>query len=614
MHEPDDMALLREYAAHGSEAAFAELVSRRVGFVYSAALRQVGDPHQAREIAQAVFVILAQKAGRVSDKTNLTGWLFKTARFVALAQRRAANARRQREQEFHMRTDILNATADPVWELISPYLDEALMCLGEKDRQTVLLHYFDKKSFAEIGMSLGMGEVTARKRASRALERLRKFLTKRGVSSTTAIIAGAISANSVQAAPIGLAKIISAVAIAKGATAGGSTLILVKGALKFMAWTKTQADIVGVVIVGAVTYSVMQHQAQGKLRARNESLQQQMAQIQAENERLSKPPATTPHLPAPQIQMAVVATNAPPEENVASTNLYARLVGKDPKLTHDQVETYLNANGRSAANLLAAFRTSGNPVLLKEAMEKYPNDTQVAFEAAISKDLSPEEQRQWLNTFEKSAPDNALANYLSALNYFNSGQIDQGVQELNAASGKHFDDYTTGRIEDDMEAYLGAGYSMADAKVAACMQLMMPQLSQVKQLGRDTLDLANAYRQTGDNTSAQAALQMAENIGRQYANPSPGEPTISQLVGIWVAQHALQAMDPSAPYGNSGQTVQDQINQLAQQNTAVRTLNQQAEALLPAMSDQDWIIYKDRWLMFGEENAERWVVGKYGQP
>jgi hypothetical protein len=91
-------------------------------------------------------------------------------------------------------------------------------------------------------------------RVSRALEKLRKFFTKRGVDSTTAIIAGAISANSVQAAPVGLAKTISAVAITKGATA--STLTLVKGAMKIMAWTKAKTVIIAgatVLIAAGVT-------------------------------------------------------------------------------------------------------------------------------------------------------------------------------------------------------------------------------------------------------------------------------------------------------------------------------------------------------------------------
>src|ERR1035441_1329058 len=151
MQAMDDMTLLREYATRHSEAAFAELVSRRVNFVYSAALRQVRDPHLAEEITQAVFIILAQKAGRISDKTILAGWLFKTTRFAALAQIRGDAKRRRREQEAHMQTELQPTAPDLFWEQMSPLLDEALASLGEADRQAVLLRFFENQSLAEVG-------------------------------------------------------------------------------------------------------------------------------------------------------------------------------------------------------------------------------------------------------------------------------------------------------------------------------------------------------------------------------------------------------------------------------------------------------------------------------
>ncbi|HTA30535.1 MAG TPA: hypothetical protein VK731_08610 [Candidatus Cybelea sp.] len=380
-----------------------------------------------------------------------------------------------------------------------------------------------------------------------------------------------------------------------------------------MAWTKAQTAIVSVVIVGMATYSIIQHQAQSELRQQNESLQRQIIQLQTGNKQpKTEPVPQTPHLPAPQMRMAASAAPSTTEDSQA-TNFYARLKDKPTKLTHEQIEAYLKANGRNAANLLAAFRTSGDPALLQEAMQKYPADPQVAFEAVLDKDLSPEEQRQWLNTFEKSAPDNAVANYLSALNYFNSGQIDQGVQELSAASGKQFNDYTLSRYQDDEEAYLAAGYSQADAEAIASMQETVPQLAQLKQLGRDTVDLANAYNQAGDTASAQAVLQMAANLGRSYANPTIGEPVISQLVGMAIETIAFNAMDPNSPYGGNGQTVQDQLDQLAQQKTAIQQLFQQADPLRQTMSDQDWIIYTDRRMLFGEVAAAQWIVSKYGR-
>lgn len=240
----DDLALLREYAANNSETAFAELVERRVGFVYAAALRQVCDPHLAEEVTQAVFIILAQKAGKISDKTVMAGWLFKTTRYAAIAQTREIVKRQRRELEAHMQNELSAAAPDPLWEQMSPLLDEALATLGETDRQAVLLRFFENKSLAEVGSALGTGEDTARKRVSRALEKLHRYFNKRGVSSTTAIIAGTLTANSVHAAPVALAKAVTATAITKGAAAGGSTLTLIKGALKIMAWTKAKTAVV----------------------------------------------------------------------------------------------------------------------------------------------------------------------------------------------------------------------------------------------------------------------------------------------------------------------------------------------------------------------------------
>ena len=130
--------------------------------------------------------------------------------------------------------------------------------LRDKDRDAVVLRYFQNRSLQEVGAALGVEERAAQKRVARSLEKLRVFFAKRGVALTAGIIAGTVAQNSVHAAPAGLAKTISAVAITKGAAAGGSTLTLVKGALKIMAWTKIQtAGIAGAIALLAIGTTVV---------------------------------------------------------------------------------------------------------------------------------------------------------------------------------------------------------------------------------------------------------------------------------------------------------------------------------------------------------------------
>src|ERR1017187_8420035 len=206
MHETTDMDLLRQYADQNSDAAFAALVSRHVNLVYSAALRKAGNPHAAEEITQAVFIILAQKAGRIPDKTILPGWLYQTARLTAAGFLKREIRRVRREQEAYMQTELHADAPDETWQQLAPLLEDAMGQLGEKDRAAVVLRFFGGKSFAEVGTAAGVSENAAKKRVTRALEKLRKCFMKRGIASTAETIAGAISANSIQAAPAALAK------------------------------------------------------------------------------------------------------------------------------------------------------------------------------------------------------------------------------------------------------------------------------------------------------------------------------------------------------------------------------------------------------------------------
>ena len=607
----DDQQLLKQFAENHSEAAFGELVSRYVNLVYSTALRRTDfDAHLAHDVAQLVFTDLARKAPSLSQTVVLGGWLHRATLYAAAQLMRSDRRRRLREQEAAAMTALESETATD-WQAIRPALDEALDKLNRSDRDALLLRYFEQRSLAEIGSALGTNQDAAGKRVKRALEKLRVVLVQRGITTTAVALSTAISANAIQIAPVGLAATLTSTSLVSAAGATGITATL----FKIMALTKTQLTIGGIAIAALTVSLVAEHHSQATLRKENESLQQRIAQLnsdrQALADQLAQHRVAVPRLPAPAMQVSNSSASA--VDTLQSTNFYNRLKDKDFKLKLEQVESYLRSNGRSAASLLAAYRTTSDPALLSEAMRNFPDNPQVAFEAALRKDVSPEEQRRWIDALKKSDPDNALANYLSALDYFKTGQTDQAVKEFMAASGKGFEDYTSDRYQDDAEAYLAAGYSMTDAKFAAGSQLLLPQLQQNKDVGVDMIDLAKSYQQAGDNASAQAALQMVIDLGARYSNSSPGEPAVSQLFGLALQIRALMAMDPNALYGSTGQTVQDQLNQVQQQKQQLQQRSTEAGQLMSSLSGEDWTIYHDRWLMFGEQNAENWVIGKYGQ-
>jgi RNA polymerase sigma factor (sigma-70 family) len=216
MTDEADHQLLARYARDGSQEAFAELVARHLNLVYSAALRQVRAGPLAEDVAQMVFANLARKAAAIPRHSVLAGWLHRDTHYTALDLLRAERRRQAREQEA-LAMNALGPDPTPDWEQLRPLLDEALQELGDADRDALLLRFFEQRSLKEIGATLGSGEDAARKRVTRALEKLRAWLARRGVTTSATALSTVITANAVQAAPGTLGTTIISSAIVAGA-------------------------------------------------------------------------------------------------------------------------------------------------------------------------------------------------------------------------------------------------------------------------------------------------------------------------------------------------------------------------------------------------------------
>jgi RNA polymerase sigma factor (sigma-70 family) len=276
---------LEDYAGNRSEAAFAELVRRHIDLVYSAALRMVYNSHLAEDVAQGVFVALAQNAPQLIHHPVLSGWLHRTTQNLAANAVRADVRRQTREQETVAMNELLSNESDNIWEHIAPHLDAALGELSEPDRDALLLRYFERKSAPEMARILGISDEAAQKRVSRAVERLREFFARRNVTIGAGGLAVLISANAVQSAPVGLAAAISAAAVLAGTAVQTSTVIV---ATKAIAMTTIQKTVITAALAAAVGTGIFEaHQAE-QLRDEVQTLQQQQAQLAEQIQELQR--------------------------------------------------------------------------------------------------------------------------------------------------------------------------------------------------------------------------------------------------------------------------------------------------------------------------------------
>jgi len=265
----EETQLLREYLTTRSQDAFRRLVDRYVNLVHAAARRQVGDGDLARDVTQAVFLVLAEKAADLRHDRPLSAWLLQVTRYASANAVRARARRARHEQraaQMATTTTTTDEQSNSEWQRLSPLLDEGMGRLRAKDRDVLLLRFFEQKTAREVAEAMGISEDAAEKRIARAIVKLRDFFQRRGVAVTLVALTATLAAHSAEAAPIGLTTTIASSAASAVAPSAASTAAtasagsIAKGTVIAMASAKAKtivvAAVVGLLLVGTGTIAV----------------------------------------------------------------------------------------------------------------------------------------------------------------------------------------------------------------------------------------------------------------------------------------------------------------------------------------------------------------------
>ncbi|MEW6306385.1 MAG: hypothetical protein AB1705_23210 [Verrucomicrobiota bacterium] len=289
-----------------------------------------------------------------------------------------------------------------------------------------------------------------------------------------------------------------------------------------------------------------------------------------------------------------------------------RLVDGDTnvfQLSSEMVARYLERNGRSADSLLNAFHASHDPAHLKAALEQFPDDPEVLFHV-VAHDIFPEERRRWLDELKRAAPDNALANALSAREHLRHGQTALALQELQQAAAKgNFQDYTSAKVQGMEEIYMHAGKSPVEAKMLAMSNALLPHLHHLRDTSRE---LATLHQQavTAGNTDAANEMAAAGRALGQHLSNGQGGTILMQLVGIAMEMDFLRQLTPDAPYSFLPGTPTERIAEIEARKKAIRDNIHVFNEWLPAATESEIINYFDRMKLFGESAAMAWLQNR----
>jgi RNA polymerase sigma factor (sigma-70 family) len=219
-----DADLLERFAMRREEAAFTELVRRHGPMVLGVCRRVLGNLDDAEDAFQATFLVLAARPRAVGNPSGLANWLYGVARRTALRAQVDA-VRRFRRDRLGAKPVAIDPTPDAQWHELRPVLDTEVAKLPTRHREAFILCCLEGLTHEEAGRLLGIPGGTVASRLSRARERLRNRLVRRGVtlSAVTALLA-------THEANAAIAPELFSV-LARAVTARATTTILAAGAV-----------------------------------------------------------------------------------------------------------------------------------------------------------------------------------------------------------------------------------------------------------------------------------------------------------------------------------------------------------------------------------------------
>jgi len=302
-------------------------------------------------------------------------------------------------------------------------------------------------------------------------------------------------------------------------------------------------------------------------------------------------------------QAAVESFEAGP--SVTASNHFQRLAAGelDLQLDREQLAEYLRQFGTNAETLLA----TQDKDYIRLAAELFPNDPRVQY-AVITRDIFPEAKREWLDRFKQSAPDNAMANYLSAREHLKAGDREQGLQDLaDAATKTHFNDYTTEQVQNMEDAQLSAGRSLVEAKMAAGSELLLPQLAMFKSLAQEVQAMQKEYLAAGDPASAETLARLGHQLAHHLAEGEGSRTLIGQLVGVAIDRIVLSSLPQDGQPAFLDGTIQQRLDELNAVRQNIRTLTGGIDEMMGRATDNEIIGYFDRLKLQGEYQAMLWL-------